>query len=271
MTSSPADQLSQPFATTTDVFLGGKLSLRQPKHGYRAGLDAIVLAATVPATFEGHIIDLGSGVGAVGLSAAVRCPSVHVTLIERDPNLADLARENAEANNVSDRVKVIVCDVTKPDADVARTLEKDAADIMLCNPPYHDDNTGTLATDALKAASHAMPEDALETWVRFACRLTKAKGRVTLIHRASALCNLLSALDRRFGETTVLPLHSRQGAPAHRIIVSGIKASRAPLNILEGKVIHADGHTFQPEFEAILRHGAALDGATGDEGQALKF
>lgn len=249
-------------SVSDDVFLGGLLTLRQPKHGYRAGLDAIVLAATVPADFVGHIVDLGSGVGAVGLAVAVRCPNTRLTLIERDEHLADLARFNARQNGLSDRVDIAVCDVTKIAPDIARHLDKRPADIVLANPPYHDHGRGTPAANALKAGSHAMPEDELDTWLKVASRLTAPKGRTTIIHRAAALTELLKAFDRRYGSISVQPLQSRAETSAHRIIVSGIKASRAPLELLPGKIIHADGHAFQPEFEAILRHGAALKDAT---------
>ena len=56
-----------------------------------------------------------------------------------------------------------------------------------------------------------------------------------------------------------MPIHPRDGSPATRLILRGIKGSRAPLQIRAGLVLHnADGSS-RPEMEAILRHGAALD------------
>ena len=51
---------------TTDGFLGGRLSLRQPTKGHRAGTDAVLLAAAAPADFSGLALDVGAGIGTAG-------------------------------------------------------------------------------------------------------------------------------------------------------------------------------------------------------------
>jgi hypothetical protein len=83
MTNSPAT--SSPIETTCDAFLGGALQVRQPKAGYRAGLDAVLLAASCCQFDAGvvRVLDCGAGVGVVGLSVARRLRNAHVTLIER--------------------------------------------------------------------------------------------------------------------------------------------------------------------------------------------
>ena len=103
-----------------------------------------------------------------------------------------------------------------------------------------------------------MAETDLDQWARFMARMAAPGGAFTLIHKAEALAALLAVLDGRFGALALLPLHPRAGEPAHRIIVSGIKGSRAPLSLLPGFVLHADDGTFTPQAQAILREGAAL-------------
>ena len=104
-----------------------------------------------------------------------------------------------------------------------------------------------------------MAAEGLEQWARFLARMAAPGGSLTMIHRADALATVLDALDGRFGELRILPLHPRAGEPAHRILVTGRKASRAPLKLLPGLVLHGDeGNGFVPELAAILRDGAAL-------------
>ena len=81
----------------------------------------------------------------------------------------------------------------------------------------------------------------------------------TIVHRPDALPEVLAALERRFGNVTILPLHGREHQPASRLLIQARKGSRARLQILPGKVMHvADSHAFTPEFDAILRGGADL-------------
>jgi tRNA1(Val) A37 N6-methylase TrmN6 len=65
---------------------------------------------------------------------------------------------------------------------------------------------------------------------------------------------LLQSFTARFGAITILPLTPREGEPAHRILVRGIKGSRAPLTLLASRALHTpSGRTFRPEFDAIFR------------------
>jgi tRNA1(Val) A37 N6-methylase TrmN6 len=246
---------SQP---TDDAFLGGALQILQPKSGYRAGLDAVMLAAAVPAG-PLQVLDVGAGVGTAGLCFARRAEGARVTLLEREPALAHLAAENVQRNGLGSSVRVVQTEVGLSAVGLqALDLAQESFDQVMANPPFHASDAGTLAPDALKAGANAMPEADLERWVRFMARMAAPGGGVTVIHKADVLGHLLSLLEGRFGALRVLPLLPRAAAPAHRVIVQGIKGSRAPLTLLPGFVLHGAGNAFTPEAQAILRSGAAL-------------
>lgn len=252
---------------TEDAFLGGALHILQPKFGYRAGLDGILLAASVPANDGDTVLDIGAGVGTVGLAVARRLPHARVTMIERDPMLAALARKNIARNDLSARVRLIEADVTRPGSEtIARGAATESFDHVLANPPFHIEGRGTAATDPVKAGANAMPEGDLERWVRFMASMARPGGTATLIHRADALHAVLTALDGRFGGSIVLPIHPREGGPASRVLVHAVKGSRAALQVMPGLILHAAGHGFRPEVEAVLRHGAALALGKGPAG-----
>jgi FkbM family methyltransferase len=247
-------------ATTDDVFLGGKLVIRQPAQGYRAGTDAVLLAASVtsPAT-DGPILDAGAGVGTVALCIASRLPSARVVLVEREPALVALARRNIERNGFSARARVIEADLARASGALdAAGIACETFSHVLANPPFHDEGAGTAARSGLKATSHQMPRDDLDTWVRFLNRMACPGGAATMIHKADALTRILAAFEGRFGAIRVRPVVSRANDDAGRVIVTGIKGSRAPLSLAPPLVLHTDGHAFRPEIEAVFRHGAAL-------------
>jgi tRNA1(Val) A37 N6-methylase TrmN6 len=247
---------------TEDTFLGNRLSLLQPARGYRAGIDAVLLAATA-ADFPSKpmaVLDCGAGVGTVGLCVAARCPQARVTLVEREPALVALARRNIARNGFSDIVALIKGDVAAPASHQdAPRVAPESFDLVLANPPYHDAAGGTRAGNALKQVSHAMEAGELDAWVRFAARTCRPGGRVTLIHKADALAALLETLQDRFGNLTITPIHPYAAKPAIRILVSGIKGSRAPLSIAPPLVLHDADGAFTPYVGRILRQGAPLD------------
>jgi tRNA1(Val) A37 N6-methylase TrmN6 len=243
-----------------DAFLGGRLRLLQPRSGYRAGLDALLLAAAVPPV--ARLLDAGAGVGAAGLAAASRLPGLAVVLVEREAALARLAAENVRRNGLEERVRVVAADLTGPAADQAALgLAAGAFDHVIANPPYQDEGSGRRPGVPLRAAAREMPAGGLARWVRFLARMAAPGGGMTIIHRAAALGDLLAALEGRFGALSVLPVHPREGADATRIILSGRKGSRAPLGVRPGLVVHRPDGRFLPAVEAILRDGASLPAA----------
>jgi len=249
--------------TTDDAFLGGSLKILQPKSGYRAGVDAVLLAAAVSGLTRRmiRVLDVGAGVGTAGLCLARRCPETSVALIEREPALSTLAEENVRRNDLSAQVTVAQADIDEASDDELCALGVAAGsfDHVIANPPYHVEGDGTAAADRLKAKAHAMPAAGLEQWSRFLARMAKAGGKATIIHKAEAMPALLEAFGRRFGGLRVLPIHAQAAAPAIRVIVQGTKGSKAPLMLLPAFVLHEERGSFSPGAQAILRHGGALE------------
>lgn len=256
---------TEPFSNdaTDDAFLGGALRLLQPSQGYRAGIDAVLLAATVEplgVCRAARVLDCGAGAGAVGLSVAVRVPEAEVVLLEREARLVALARENIRRNDVAGRVTVVEGIIGDPALQLAsRGLASESFTHVLANPPFHIDGHGTTSAEPLKANAHAMGSADLDDWARFMARMTAAGGSATLIHKAEALGRVLAALEGRFGALRILPIHPRRDAPAIRVIVQGLKGSKAPAVVLAGFVLHGDGQDFTARADAILRHGEGLD------------
>jgi tRNA1(Val) A37 N6-methylase TrmN6 len=81
---------------------------------------------------------------------------------------------------------------------------------------------------------------------------------MAMVHTAAALPAILAAAEGRFGGLAVLPVHPRAGEPAIRVVVTGRKASRAPLTLLPPLVLHDEVGAFTPRAAAILRNGAAI-------------
>lgn len=244
---------------TDDGFLGGRLRLLQPAKGYRAGIDAVLIAAAVPARQGERVLEAGAGVGVASLCLAARVPGVEIAGLELQPDLVRVARENARRNDFSARVTFHEGDIGQPVRDLAALgLEPQSWHHVFANPPFHDPNASTLPPDAGKARAHATLGSDLGDWVRFLCVMARPKGTVTFIHRADALAALLVALEGHVGGMEIFPLWPAAGKPASRVIVRGHRGSRAPLVLRPGLVLHGRDGRFTERTDAILRDGAAL-------------
>jgi tRNA1Val (adenine37-N6)-methyltransferase len=231
----------------SERFLGGRIAVCQPESGFRAGLDAVMLAAAIPG--GDTALELGAGAGTASLCLAARVADCAVTGLEIDPDLAALAAENATANGFQERVRFVAGDVFNLPAE----LRQDFAHVF-CNPPFHD-ATGRASPDAARARA-LMDQGQLADWLAAGLKRTRSGGTFTCIVRADRMGQALAALPPT--GTRLLPLWPRAGEPAKRVIIQTHKGSGAAFVLLPGLVLHGEDGAYTPPAEAILRHGAAL-------------
>lgn len=242
---------------TEDMFLGGRLRLRQPRRGHRAGHDAILLAASTPAQPGHRVVEFGAGIGTAGLCVAHRVAGLDLVLAEIDETLAALARVNAKANGI--KANVMVLDVTaSADVFAASGLGPDAADAVLMNPPFNDATRHRASPDPARQSAHVAAADTLAAWTHAARRVLKSGGVLTLIWRADGLAEVLAALERGFGSVEILPVHPTPGAPAIRVLVNAVKGGRAPMALHPGLVLQDATREKRADVQAVLGGEAVL-------------
>jgi tRNA1(Val) A37 N6-methylase TrmN6 len=237
-----------------DTVLNGKVILRQPRQGYRAGLDAALLAAACDSGPQARVIEAGCGVGGALLAAAVRRPQSAFVGIERDPAAAALGQANIALNGLQDRVQILEAALPTN----LKALGQTPFNAALCNPPFFDDASRLRAPDPSRLGAY-MADDGLGAWIAFLLKSLKEGGTLTLIHRADRLGDILGLLAPKAGSIRIRPVQPFSDTPAKRVLVQAIKTGKAPLVLLPALVLH-DRSTGQhtAKTEAILRGQADL-------------
>ena len=252
MTSIPDDSL------THDAFLGGRLILAQPKRGYRAGGDPVLLAASVGARPGQSVLDLGCGAGAAMLCLGARIERLDLHGLELQPDYADLARANAARNGIA---------ATIHEGDVVRmppALRERRFDRVITNPPYFDRRNGTSSPDSPRETAFGETVPLID-WIAAGARRLEPKGVMSVIQKADRLPDLIVAMHAVLGSLRVRPIQPRIERPATLVVVEGTKGGRAPPRIEAPLILHdgaqhaSDGDDFSAAARAMLRTGAAWD------------
>ncbi len=236
----------------SEAFLDGRVTAIQPQSGFRSGLDAVMLAAAVPAKSGDRVLELGAGAGTASLCLAARVPGLSLVGVEIDPQLAALAARNAAANGFTD-LQSVSADIF----DLPQDLKRDF-DQVFANPPFHGEGQASPDTARAKAL---MDDGRLGDWLRLGLQRTVSGGFFTAILRADRLSEALAALPQR--GACAFPLWPHAGEAARRVIVQARKGSNAAFALLPGLVLHQQDGSWTPEAEAVLRRGEplALSGA----------
>ncbi|MDR9392939.1 tRNA1(Val) (adenine(37)-N6)-methyltransferase [Roseovarius sp. SYSU LYC5161] len=222
-------------ALSCDDFLGGRLRIRQPLAGYRAGMDPVLLAASVAAEAGQSVLDLGCGAGVAALCLGARVPGLGLVGLERQAPYAALARRNAMDNDIP--LEVVEGDL----AALPATLRQRRFDHVIANPPYFTGHARTAAMDTGREASRS-GDTPLGTWVRAAARRTLPGGSATFIQRADRLPDLLRAAQDCLGSLEVLPLVPRRGRATRLVLLRGRKGGRAAFRLHDGWLLHEGAH-----------------------------
>jgi tRNA1(Val) A37 N6-methylase TrmN6 len=239
-----------PEVVTQDHLLGGQVAYMQPRDGFRAAIDPVLLAAAVPARAGERVLEGGTGAGAALLCLAARVPGIFGFGVDRDPGLLRLAQANAAANVRSGLLFAA--------GDLAASPIGGEFDHAFANPPYHAADGTPSPSPAREAAKRSSP-DQLFVWVAALSRPLRLRGTLTLILPPRLLEAALSAMQTcKIPAECVFPIWPKQGVPASLLLVQGRRHGRSPLVLAPGLVLHTETGAFRPEAERVLRAGSAL-------------
>ena len=223
--------------TTTDTLLGGKLRLRQPKTGYRVNVDSLLLVGFAGERRVDRVVDLGAGVGALGLLALHRGIAKRALFIEADPKLVMLARENLARSGFEGEVREL---------DLSRSRVRDsAAPLVLCNPPYYPAHSHRPAAPSRASARSG---ELLPFLQAAAALLARKTGRALFSYPAPQLAELLSRAEQAGLVAKRLRLvHAREDKPA-RLALIELRAARPGGLVVEPPLIEWLGRRRSPEL-----------------------
>jgi tRNA1(Val) A37 N6-methylase TrmN6 len=240
--------------TPVDFLLNGRVRLLQPEGGYRAAIDPVFLAAITAATAGERVLDVGTGTGAAALCLAVRVPGVAVVGLEQRADACAFARRNAALSGVAERVTVVEGDLLAP----PEVLGSAGFDRVMMNPPYLKAGAASVPPDDWKAAANVEGAARLADWVRFASRMLKPRGMLSMVHRADRIDDILHALRDRFGSLVLVPLWPKPGVEAKRLLLVARKGGKAPTRLTAGLTVHKAEGGYSPAAERVLRDAEAL-------------
>ena len=247
-------------AETAGTLLGGRVSYRQFRDGYRTGIEPVLLAAAVPARPGERVLEAGCGAGAalacLGVRHVLQDIRLHGTGIERDPATAALARRNLDANGLHGW-PVLAAPVQAACADPG-LVAAGRFDHAMANPPWHRADASASASARRDLAKRA-PERTLPDWTATLARTLRRGGTLTLVLPAARHAEAAAAMRAHgLGGIRLLPLWPLAGRAARIVILQGIAGGRGDDRVLPGLVLHGAGGGFTAEAEAVLRGGAAL-------------
>ncbi len=237
---------------TNDYLLDKKVKIFQPVNGYRASTDAVLVSSLISKVKStDKILDVGSGTGAISLCLASRFQAIRPQILglELQSELCMLSNKSSQANGFSEYLSYQNADIRQKLTD----LQPCSFQHVISNPPYSERDMPS--PNPSKAVAHNHQGITLVEWLHFCLKMTAPQGHLYLINRAGAISEILSFLQGKAGAIKIIPLFSKQGQVAKRVMITAQKDSKAPTQIFPGLITHNHDGTYTPQTRQILRTG----------------
>jgi len=241
-------KLSSPLKgedETLDTFYLGRILVLQKKRGYRFSIDAPLLADFIQTKPSDEALELGAGSGIISLLLSIK-PFKHITAVEIQDSLADLARRNVKINKLEKKISVI-------QEDLLQYQPGQKYDVIFSNPPYIRKGEGHLSlSEERSVARHELKCDIFAV-MRKTAELLHEEGRAYFIFQAKRKSDLYRAVEESGLMTdSVRFIHPREGRPPNLFLVSCNFSFRQE-TVLPPFVLYDKKGAYTPEAEEIFR------------------
>lgn len=136
-------------------------------------------------------VDFGTGSGVIAVLIAAKTEAAKVYALEKQKIMCDLARKNAEQNNLSNRIEVVEGDIAQAD----KLIGKESVNVVVCNPPYFKKGSGAEREREEIALSRHESSCDLKGIVESAAKILKYGGAFYMVHKVERMAEAIGYMQ----------------------------------------------------------------------------
>jgi len=220
-----------------DLQLNG-LKIIQKNKGFRFGIDAVLISNYVKVEKNMKIIDLGTGTGIIPILLSAKTEAYHITGVEIQPEMAEMARRSVILNNLENRIDII-------EGDFRRSIDMfgpGSFDAVVVNPPYTKAGSGLVNPDDAKAVSRHEIFCTLDDIIKVSSGLLKHHGRFFMIHRPKRLVDIFFTMrEYRIEPKRIRLVYANREKPANMVLIFGLKNGNPQVTVEAPLYVHESG------------------------------
>lgn len=197
--------------------------LIQKDHGFRFGMDAVLLSDFCSTGTKDQVADFGTGTGIISILMAAKSKANHIDAFEILPDMADMASRSVLMNGLEEKIKIWNDDC----ANAADHIGRNTMDAIVMNPPYYESGKTLLNPDPDRAIARHQQQDTLDCFLYSSYLCLKGKGKLFMIYPTSGMLNLFTALRKRHLEPKRLRMiHPFMDKPSNLFMVEAMKDAK---------------------------------------------
>ena len=225
------------------------LKIIQDSTGFCFGIDSVLLSDYAKNIKSGsEIVDIGTGTGIIGILLTGKTENTHITGIEIQAEVAQMAERSIKLNNLEDRFCIKNINIK----DVFNDIKPNTIDAIVTNPPYMRENTGAKNLEKKKLISRCEVECTLEDVIQISYKLLKSKGEFYMVHRAERIVDILYNLRKcKLEPKNIRFVHSKAEKEPNLVLIKCVKDAGNGLKIDKPLVVYNENGEYTEEILKI--------------------
>lgn len=216
-----------------DLLCNG-LKIIQRRGVFRFGTDAVLLANNSVVPRGAKVLDIGTGTAIIPLLLSAKTDAFHLTGIEIQPDMAEMAGRSIMLNGLEDKIDIVCENI----CDAVTVFGKASFDVIVTNPPYKRSGSGIQNLSDSKTIARHEIAGTLEDFIRVSADLLKPRGHFNMICRPERLCDTIEAMRKYKIEPKELTMvHSDYRKPPVMFILHAVKGGGKNLVVKEPLLI----------------------------------
>lgn len=239
-----------PYERLDDLQTKNNLILIQNPDWFCFGVDAVLLADFASKTIkkDAMVLDLCTGNGIVPLLLSEKSKADHITGLEIQECVAEMANRSVVLNNLQEKVDILC-------GDLKNSIEifgNESFDNISCNPPYKEGHGGLKnTTDTVTIARHEIC-CTLEDIISVSAKCLKPYGKLCMIHRPERLADIICLMRSfRLEPKRLRFVHPSPSKTANIVLIEGAKYGNPKLFLEPPLYVYDENGQYSREINDI--------------------
>ena len=193
------------------------------------GMDAVLLSDFAQVKNGGRVLDLGTGTGILPILMEAKTKAVHLTGLEIQPEMAEMAARSVKLNHLEDKIEIVEGDIKEASA----IFSHDSFDTITSNPPYMIGQHGLKNPSETKAIARHEILCTLDDILRESEKiLADSKGRFYMIHKPFRLAEIMAKMCQyRIEPKRIQFVHPYIDKEPTMVLIEGLRGGKSRVTV----------------------------------------
>ena len=235
------------YERVDDLHRNGYMIIQDPKR-FCFGIDAVILSGFAEVKKGERVIDLCTGTGVIPILLEAKTEGGHFTVLEIQPESAEMAVRSVLLNNLQDKVTIDQGDVKNTEA----LYRASSFDVVTVNPPYMNDGGGLKNGFSPKTIARHEVLCSLEDVISASARLLAPQGRLYMVHRPHRMTDIMVTLRKyRLEPKRLRFVHSFADREPVMVLIEAVSNGRPMVKVMPPLVVYKDDRSYTDEIMKI--------------------